>query len=67
MEADDHGPAYRVGKLSAGAIRDFRIGEHLSLGAGALVSLNFAPESLETAYGSRNPVGAMGFIRLKLD
>jgi hypothetical protein len=66
LEADDHGPAYRVGKVSVGAVRDFRIAEHVSLGAGALVSLNFVPEALEPAYGSRNPVGAMGFVRLKL-
>jgi len=62
----EHGPAYRVGKLSAGAIRDFAVADHLSLGAGALGSLNFVPDALAPAYGSHNPVGAMAFIRLKL-
>jgi hypothetical protein len=67
QEADDHGPAYRVGKASAGAVRDFRIAEHLSIGAGGLVSVNFVPDALRFGYGSSNPVGAMAFVRLKLD
>ena len=61
------GPAFRVGKVSAGAIRDFRVGNHLSLGAGGLVSLNFVPEGLAPIYGGHNPTGAMAFVRLKLD
>ena len=60
-------PAYRVGKVSLGAIRDFRIAEHLSFGAGGLFSINFVPDALARLYGSRNPTGAMGFVRLKLD
>lgn len=60
-------PAYRVGKVSAGAIRDFRIADHLSLGAGALFSLNFVSHRLAPLYGSRSPTGAMGFVRLKLN
>jgi hypothetical protein len=63
----EHGPAYQVGKVSAGVVRDFAIAEHLSLGAGGLVSLNFVPDSLAGLYGGNNPVGAMGFFRLKLD
>ena len=61
------GPAYRVGKISLGAVRDFRVAEHLSLGAGGLFALNFVPEPLAPAYGRQNPTGAMGFVRLKLD
>ncbi|HSR00556.1 MAG TPA: hypothetical protein VLM36_11660, partial [Sphingomicrobium sp.] len=61
------GPAYRVGKLSLGAVRDFRLIDHLSLGAGGLFSLNFVPGALEQLYGSRNPVGMMGFVRLRLN
>lgn len=61
------GPAYRVGKVSLGALRDFRIAEHLSLGMGGLVALNRVPAGLASAYGGRNPTGAMGFARLKLD
>ena len=60
-------PAYRVGKVSLGAIRDFRIAEHLSFGAGGLFSINFVPDALAPLYGGRNPTGAMGFVRLKLD
>jgi hypothetical protein len=67
VEADEHGPAYRVGKVSLGAVRDFRIAEHLSLGAGGLVSVNFVPGALKQEYGGRNPLGAMAFARLKLD
>jgi hypothetical protein len=59
--------AYRVGKVSIGAVRDFRIARHLSLGAGGLFALNFVPEPLASLYGSSNPTGAMAFVRLKLD
>ena len=64
---DDHGEAFRVGKVSIGAVRDLRIAPDLSLGAGGLVSLNFVPEDLAGLYGSKNPMGAMAFIRVKLD
>jgi len=63
----EDGPAYRVGKVSLGAVRDFRVAEHLSLGAGALFTVNFVPSALSAAYGGHNPIGAMGFVRLKLD
>jgi hypothetical protein len=63
----DDGPAFRVGKVSLGGIRDFQVGKHLALGAGALFSLNFVPDSLAPRYGGNNPTGAMGFVRLKLN
>ena len=63
----DHGPAYRVGKVSLGAVRDFRLTDHLALGAGGLVALNFVPDTLAPLYGGHNPVGAMGFVRLRLN
>ena len=66
-EDEDHGPAYRVGKLSLGAVRDFRVAEHFTLGAGGLLAVNFVPDGLAPLYGGNNPVGAMGFMRLKLD
>ncbi len=62
----ENGPAYRVGKVSLGALRDFRLADHLSIGAGGLFALNFVPRSLAPLYGSRNPTGVMGFVRLKL-
>lgn len=63
----EHGPAYRVAKVSLGALRDFRIAGHLSLGAGGLVALNFVPRGLREEYGASHPLGAMAFVRLKLD
>ena len=63
----EHGPAFRVGKLSAGAVRDFRVAEHLKLGVGGLFAVNFVPDGLAPAYGGHHPTGAMAFVRLKLD
>ena len=62
----DHGPAFRVGKISAGAVRDFRVAEHLWLGLGGLLAVNFIPDGLAPLYGGGNPTGAIGFLRLKL-
>jgi hypothetical protein len=67
LEGEEHGPAFRVGKISAGALRDFRVAEHLSLGVGGLLAVNFVPDGLAPLYGGGNPTGAMGFLRLKLD
>jgi hypothetical protein len=53
--------------VSLGAVRDFRIAEHLSLGAGGLFAIDFVPDGLAPLYGGHNPTGAMGFVRLKLD
>jgi hypothetical protein len=63
----DDGPAYRVGKVSLGAVRHFPIAEHFSIGAGGLLAVNFVPEPLATVYGNANPVGAMAFLRIKLN
>lgn len=60
------GPAYHVGKVSLGAIRDFRVAPHVRLGLGALYALNFVPTALEPAY-SGDPRGAMLFLRLRID
>jgi hypothetical protein len=62
----DNGPAYRVGKASLGAVRDFRIADHLAIGAGGLVALNFVPDALAPLYGGSNPTGEMAFVRFKL-
>ncbi len=63
----EEGPAYRVGKVSAGVARDVRIADHVSLGLGGLFAVNFVPDALAPAYGSHNPIGAMGFLRVKLE
>ena len=59
--------AYRVGKVSLGAVRDFKVADHFSLGLGGLFSVNFVPNGLVSSYGGHNPTGEMGFVRLKLD
>jgi hypothetical protein len=66
LDEEEHGDAFRVGKLSLGAVRDFDIARHVSLGVGGLVALNFVPDALAPLYGGNNPTGAMGFLRLKL-
>ncbi|MEO6581320.1 MAG: hypothetical protein ABIN68_00745 [Sphingomicrobium sp.] len=67
LESEDgHGKAYKVAKASLGLVRDFPIAEHLKFGVGGLYSLNFVPRGLKDEYGSRNPHGAMGFVRLKI-
>ncbi|MFL6751050.1 MAG: hypothetical protein ACJ8E9_08325 [Sphingomicrobium sp.] len=65
-EAGHHGEAERVGKVSVGLVRDFRIAPQLKLGLGGLYAFNFVPDDIEPIYGG-NPNGAMAFIRLKLD
>jgi hypothetical protein len=60
-------PAYQVGKISLGAVRDFRVANHLFFGAGGLFAVNFVPRALAPLYGSRSPTGMMGFIRVKLN
>ena len=62
-----HGPGFSVGKLSIGGLRDFRIADHLTFGAGGLVAVNFVPKPLSRKYGRSNPIGAMAFIRVKVD
>ncbi|MEO7602438.1 MAG: hypothetical protein ABIS39_04130 [Sphingomicrobium sp.] len=64
---DDHPRAYRVGKVSVGGVYDVPLAPNLSLGLGALASLNFVPDAISHEYGGNNPMGAMGFVRLKLD
>jgi hypothetical protein len=67
LNVEEHGPAFRVAKVSLGAVHDFCIADHLTLGLGGLASVNFVPDSLAPIYGPNNPVGAMGFLRLKFD
>ena len=55
LDEAEHGEAFSVGKLSLGAVRDFRLAEHFSLGAGGLVAVNFIPDGLEPLYGGKQP------------
>jgi hypothetical protein len=61
-----HGPVFDVAKVSAGLIRDFRVGGNVRLGVGGLYALNFVPAGLEPSYGG-DPDGAMLFLRIKVD
>ncbi|AQR62133.1 hypothetical protein BZG35_11120 [Brevundimonas sp. LM2] len=61
-----HGPVYTVGKVSIGAIRDWRVAEHVTFGLGALYASNFVPNDLEPDYAG-DPDGGMIFMRLKID
>lgn len=67
LDEEEHGPAFTVGKVSVGAVRDFKIADHLALGVGGLLAVNFVPDGLAAEYGGSNPLGAMGFMRLKLN
>ena len=60
-------PAYRVGKVSLGAVRDFKLANHLAIGLGGLFAVNFVSRALGPLYGGHNPTGAMAFVRLKLN
>ena len=61
------GPAYRVGKVSLGTVRDFAVADHFALGLGGLVAVDFVSDALAPSYGGHHPVGTMAFVRLKLD
>lgn len=60
-----HGEAYPVGRLSLGAIRDFRVSPRVKLGLGALVSAFDIPRELKPLYGE--PSAATAFVRLKVE
>jgi hypothetical protein len=61
-----HGPAREVAKASIGAIRDVPLSDHVSVGIGALYSVNFLPGALAPAYDG-DPPGAMAFVRFKVE
>lgn len=66
-EAGHHGPTFTTSKASIGAIRDFRLTEHVKVGVGALYALNFVPNALASLYASDTPSGAMAFVRIKVE
>ena len=61
-----HGAVFTVGKVSAGAVRDFRCLPHLKVGVGAVGSRNFVPAGLAATYGG-DRWSSMAFVRLRLD
>ena len=56
---------FNVGAVSAGYIREILPMRAATLGLGAMGTLNLVPQSLQTAYGSRTPVGLLVFVRLR--
>jgi hypothetical protein len=56
---------FRVGELTLGYIRDFARFGAGTLGLGAMGTLNVVPPELQAAYGSRTPVGALVFLRVR--
>lgn len=67
IETDELAPGrHTFGRLSLGAIRDWRIHEHAVFGVGALIEDHFTPSALDALYDG-DPLGAMGFVRLKIN
>ena len=68
-EAEDNdelfasGAIETVGELSLGAIRDWKVAEHLSFGIGGLYAFDFVPHSVPL-YGG-GPHGSMLFVRVR--
>jgi hypothetical protein len=56
---------FNVSSISLGYIREVTRLRGATLGIGAIGSINFVPSQLETAYGSRRPVGGVVFGRLR--
>jgi hypothetical protein len=56
---------YNVGALQLGYIRELARVRWATVGLGAAGTLNFVPTSLEEVYGSRNPLGAFVFLRVR--
>lgn len=62
LPSDGH---FNVAAVSAGYIREIvRLGG-ATIGLGAMGTVNVIPSSLETTYGSKNPVGGAVFVRLR--
>jgi hypothetical protein len=60
-----HDRRFNIGALQLGYIRELTRLRWATLGLGAAGTLNFLPKSLEDVYGSRNPVGAFVFLRVR--
>ena len=60
------GNVFTVHALAFGYIRDFPLATHAVFGVGGLGTVDFLPAGLEPAYGKRNPMSFMLFVRAKL-
>jgi hypothetical protein len=63
LDEEEHGEAFRVGKLSVGAVRDFRIAEHLSFVVGGQIPVNMLAFELVTHSGGNETTRAMSILR----
>ena len=57
--------SFKVGAMSLGYIREILPMRVATLGLGAMGTMNVVPQSLQAAYGSRTPLGAFVFLRLR--
>jgi hypothetical protein len=57
--------SFDVGSVSLGYVRELGESSGVTLGLGALATVNVVPEALVLAYGSRTPIGGMVFLRLR--
>ena len=56
---------FNVSTAQLGYVREIARTHFATIGLGAAATLNFVPAPLEPYYGSRNPVGAFVFLRLR--
>ncbi len=56
---------FNVSSLSLGYIREVARVRGATFGLGAMGTLNMVPSALESAYGSRTPLGGVVFVRLR--
>jgi hypothetical protein len=56
---------FDIGNLSLGYIREFAGYRGATFGVGARGAINLIPGALENVYGSRTPVGAAVFFRVR--
>ncbi len=56
---------FNVGSASVGYIRELLRGRGATIGLGGSGTLNLVPTGLQPSYGSKTPLGAMIFLRLR--
>jgi hypothetical protein len=57
--------SFNVGSVSLGYIRELVRGGKVTMGLGLSGTVNLVPIALESSYGSRTPLGAIAFLRLR--
>lgn len=62
LNSDDR---FTVSSLSIGYIHELSRGRGITIGIGAMGTVNMVPSELESAYGSRTPLGAAVFFRIR--